>query len=158
MEKPDLSSCSIARSARVIGDEWILIVLRELFRGPQRFDVLQKRTGAATNILTNRLKRLVDSGLAVKQLYQERPPRYAYALAPAGLALFPVLIELMRFGQDWLPVDTPPSFRLRHLACGKFTRPGQQCSECGGPIALGQVQLVEVEAESPAGDRTAPAC
>jgi DNA-binding HxlR family transcriptional regulator len=145
MKTPELTSCPVARTAHIIGDEWVVLVLRELFRGPQRFDDLQKGSGAATNILTNRLKRLIEAGLVTKKLYQERPPRFVYKLTPAGLALFPVLIELMRYGSEWLPSDKPPPHRLRHKDCGKITRPGQTCSECGGPITLRTVELAEVE-------------
>jgi DNA-binding HxlR family transcriptional regulator len=66
-------TCPIVRTALLVGDEWILLVVRSLFRGAQRFDDLQKQTGAATNILTNRLTRLIDAGIVVKTPYQERP-------------------------------------------------------------------------------------
>jgi DNA-binding HxlR family transcriptional regulator len=145
-------SCPVARTARIIGDEWVVLVLRDLFRGPQRFDDLQKRTGAATNILTNRLKRLMDAELVAKKLYQERPPRYVYHLTRGGLALFPVLLELMRFGEDWLPSDMPAPSQLRHKDCGSFTRPGQACSACGGTLTLKNLEVVDVCSEVPAVD------
>lgn len=136
-------SCPIARTASIIGDEWIMLLLRELFRGPRRFDDLQKKTGAATNIVTARLNRMIEAGIVSKVPYQERPPRYVYQLTGAGAALFPVVMELMRYGQDWLPADTPPASKLMHLDCGKITRAGQACSECGQPIVLGNVRLIE---------------
>jgi len=151
MKTPD-TSCPIARTARIIGDEWVLLVLRELFREPQRFDDLQKRTGAATNILASRLKRLVEAGLVEKEPYQARPLRYAYQLTRRGLALFPALLELMRFGMEWLPVDTPPPFRLVHADCGKMTLPGQVCTACGRPVKLGNVRMLPAE---PAADTCA---
>lgn len=134
-------SCPIARAASMIGDEWVLLVLRELFSGPKRFDDLQKRTTAATNILTNRLKRMVDAGVVSKQAYQEHPPRFNYQLTEAGIGLFPLVIELMRYGHEWMPCDEPPPFRLRHLDCGKVTRAGQVCSECGKPVTIRNVKL-----------------
>jgi len=143
VKTPESTSCPVARTAHVIGDEWVMLVLRELFRGPQRFDDLQKRSGAATNILTNRLKRLMEAGLVTKKLYQERPQRYIYKLTPAGLGLFPVLMELARYGLQWLPSDKPPPDRLRHKDCGRITLPGQTCSECGGRIVLGNVELAD---------------
>lgn len=136
-------SCPIVRTALLIGDEWVLLVLRSLFRGAQRFDDLQKQTGAATNILTNRLNRLIEGSLVVKVPYQERPVRYKYELTRSGYGLFPVLLELMRYGDEWLPSDEAPPMRLRHKDCGKLTKPGQICSECGGPIKLGNVTLEE---------------
>lgn len=136
-------TCPIVRTALLLGDEWILLVVRSLFRGAQRFDDLQKQTGAATNILTNRLTRLIESGIVAKTPYQERPVRYKYTLTKAGLGLFPVIMELMRFGEEWLPnADAQPA-RLFHTPCGKLSKPGQTCSECGEPITVGTVKLVE---------------
>lgn len=145
-EKPGAPlTCPIVRSARLIGDEWILLVLRSLFRGAQRFDDLQKQTGAATNILCKRLTRLMDDGVVTKVPYQERPLRYRYELTKAGLALFPVLLELMRYGNEWLPNTDAPPARLYHTDCGNLSEPGQSCSECGQPLWLGNVKLVEQE-------------
>ena len=141
MKPSDPVACPIGRAARLIGDEWILLVLRELFKGPQRFDDLQKKTMAATNILTNRLNRMIDAGIVSKLPYQERPPRFNYRLTKAGLSLFPVLIELWRFGEDWMPCDQSPPFRLRHLECGKITRIGQTCSECGQSLTTRNVMM-----------------
>ncbi|OWW21237.1 winged helix-turn-helix transcriptional regulator [Noviherbaspirillum denitrificans] len=152
MEKPDKSkkpcaplTCPIVRSVLLIGDEWVLLVLRALFRGAHRFDELQKQTGAATNILSNRLGRMVEGGLVVKIPYQERPVRYKYELTPSGIALFPVVLELMRWGDDWLPNKDAPPMRLLHTECGKLSRPGQSCSECGKPITIENVRLLDVE-------------
>lgn len=134
-------SCPVVRAALLLGDEWILLALRALFRGPQRFDDLQKQTGAATNILTTRLNRLIEAGIVEKTPYQERPVRYKYRLTKSGLGLFPVLIELMRFGDEYLPSAEVAPMRLRHADCGKLSKPGQTCSECGKPITIRNVTL-----------------
>lgn len=136
-------TCPIVRTALLLGDEWIMLVVRALFRGAQRFDDLQKQTGAATNILTNRLHRMVEAGIVTKVPYQERPVRYKYELTSAGLGLFPVIMELMRYGDEWLPCDDASPARLFHTSCGKLSKPGQTCSECGKPLAVGNVKLVE---------------
>lgn len=144
-------TCPIVRSARLIGDEWVLLVLRALFSESHRFDDLQKRTGAATNILTTRLNRLIDAGVVTKIPYQERPVRYRYELTKAGLALFPVVLELMRYGNEWLCEGESPTL-LRHVDCGKLTKPGQTCSECGKPLLLGHVKIEEsVQGDQAAG-------
>jgi DNA-binding HxlR family transcriptional regulator len=141
-------TCPIVRSAHLIGDEWVLLVLRSLFRGSQRFDDLQKQTGAATNILTNRLTRLIEAKVVAKTPYQERPLRYKYELTDVGKGLFPVVLELMRFGNEWLPREDCAPMVLLHTECGKLTKPGQTCSECGGPLVLGKVRLLEPDAEA----------
>src|SRR5947209_4594137 len=142
MKSAATNPCPIGRAASLLGDDWILLVLRELFAGPQRFDDLQKKTSAATNILTNRLKRMIDAGIVSKVAYQDRPQRFNYQLTKAGYGFFPVLMELARFGEEWMPCAEPAPFRLRHLDCGKFTRPGQTCSECGQPVTIRNVARV----------------
>lgn len=134
-------TCPIVRSVRLIGDEWVLLVLRALFGGAHRFDELQKQTGAATNMLTDRLGRLVDAGLVAKSPYQQNPVRYKYELSPSGLDLFPVVLELMRWGNQWLSCEETPPVTLYHTECGKLTPPGQQCAECGKPLTIHNVRM-----------------
>ena len=146
-------SCPLARTAHLIGDEWILLILRELFKRPHKFDELQKASGAATNILTNRLQRLLDIGIIKKQPYQERPVRYQYQLARAGYAMLPMLLEMMRYSEEYFPGDDEAPNRLRHLECGEITRPGQHCSHCGAPLNTRNLRLepnVSSEAEATA--------
>jgi DNA-binding HxlR family transcriptional regulator len=131
----------MARAANLLGDEWTMLILRELFKGPAKFDELQKRSKAATNILTKRLARMIEAGIVEKIPYQERPPRFSYRLTKAGLGLLPVALELMRYAEQWMPSELePPSF-LRHTGCGKITRAGQHCSECGEALSLKNLHL-----------------
>ena len=122
------SACPIGRAAHLIGDEWIMLLLRELFQGPQKFDELQKKTGAATNILSNRLGRMIAAGILAKVMYQERPP-------------LPIALELMRYAEEWMPSELCSPLQLRHTTCGKLTRAGQVCSECGEPITIKTARL-----------------
>lgn len=139
-------ACPLARAASLVGDEKIMLALRELFKGPQRFDELQKNTGAATNILSNRLARMIEAGIVAKQQYQERPARFDYRLTKAGYALFPVLLELWRYAEDWMPCEERAPSRLRHVECGQLTRPGQHCSECGAALTTRNVRMEKAEA------------
>lgn len=136
-----LQACPVARTAKIIGDEWILLILRELFKRPQKFDELQKATGIATNILTSRLKRMMEAAIVEKLPYQERPLRFTYKLTKAGLGLLPLTLEMMRYGEQWLPCDQPSPLILRHLGCGEITKAGQVCSECGEPLHLKNLRL-----------------
>ena len=131
----------MARAAGLLGDEKILLILRALFRGSHRFDDLRKSTGAATNILSNRLARMIDTGIVAKLQYCDRPARYEYRLTKAGVALFPTLMALWRFGEDWMPSTEPAPWTLRHTDCGKLTRPGSACSECDGALTPRNVSV-----------------
>jgi DNA-binding HxlR family transcriptional regulator/peroxiredoxin len=93
---PD-STCSIAHALSVVGDQWSLLVVREVAGGVQHFEDLQRELGISRRTLSERLGWLVDGGVLERRLYQEHPPRFAYHLAAAGRGLLPVLIAL----QDW---------------------------------------------------------
>ena len=82
----------------MIGERWTLLVLREAFLGVRRFEQLQRHTGMARNILSDRLNTLVAHGILRRELYQERPQRYEYRLTERGLDLYPVLLSLMDWG------------------------------------------------------------
>ena len=141
-------ACSVARTVSVIGDRWTLLILRDCFLRVRRFEEFQARLGVTRPILASRLRKLVKDFVLAKVPYQERPPRFNYRLTKAGLALFPLLIEMMRYGDEWLASTEPNTLRLRHLDCGKITRPGQICSECGKPVTLKNVVMENVTVQN----------
>jgi DNA-binding HxlR family transcriptional regulator len=86
--------CALARGLDVIGDRWILLIVRELLGGPRRYsELLYGLPGVATNLLADRLRAMKDSGLLVK----EDDDRYA--LSPRGEALRDVLFAIGRWAQ-----------------------------------------------------------
>ena len=86
--------CPIARSLGRIGDSWSIMILRDAFAGFTRFDEFQKSSNVAPNILSRRLKELVDDGLLEKVCYSSTPPRYEYHLTPRGRDFRMVLLAL----------------------------------------------------------------
>lgn len=110
--------CSIQRSLDVLGDRWTILIMRDAFRGIRRFDEFRRDLDIARPVLTDRLHRLVDAGVLVKRQYCERPPRFEYRLTEKGAALSPTLVALMRWGDDWLSEDGPPTV-LVHDTCGQ---------------------------------------
>lgn len=93
--------CPIARSLGRIGDSWSMIILRDAFAGFTRFDEFQKSTNVAPNILSRRLKELVDDGLLEKVSYSSTPPRYEYHLTQLGRDFRPVLLALAEWGNSY---------------------------------------------------------
>ena len=87
--------CPIARSLGRIGDSWSIMILRDAFAGFTRFDEFQKSSNVAPNILSRRLKALVDDGLLEKVCYSSTPPRYEYHLTPRGRDFRMVLLALV---------------------------------------------------------------
>lgn len=98
------SRCSIARSLDLVGDKWTLLIVRDLmWHGKATFQALQRsEERVPSNILSSRLKRLVELGLVEKAPYQDRPVRHCYALTEAGRSLEPVLLSLMAWGHGRL--------------------------------------------------------
>ncbi|HEY9236331.1 MULTISPECIES: winged helix-turn-helix transcriptional regulator [Phenylobacterium] len=126
--------CSVARSVAVIGDRWTLMILRDCFLGVRRFEGFQERLGISRTIIADRLKLLTDEGVLYRSQYQERPPRHEYRLTEKGLALYPVILAIVHWGdQHYAGAEGPPML-LRHKACGCDFHAVQTCSECGEPV------------------------
>ena len=90
--------CPIARSLERVGEWWSILILRDASLGLTRFDEFQESLGIAPNILTRRLKVLVEAGLLERRRYSERPPRDEYVLTQAGRDFRPVLWALLAWG------------------------------------------------------------
>src|ERR1700751_5102374 len=90
--------CPIARSLERVGEWWSILILRDASLGLRRFDEFQESLGIPPNILTRRLKALVEAGLLERRRYSERPPRDEYVLTQAGRDFRPVLWALLAWG------------------------------------------------------------
>ncbi len=109
------TNCPVARSLDAIGDWWSLLIIRDAFRGRRRFGAFQKSTGAAKNILTTRLRGLVDYGVMEMVPASDGSAYQEYVLTEKGLDLFPVVIALWQWGEKHFfePGETPPVLRDR---------------------------------------------
>ncbi|MER5310588.1 helix-turn-helix domain-containing protein [Streptomyces sp. NPDC002773] len=122
--------CSIADTLALVGEKYALLVLREVSLGVRRFDRIARNTGAPRDILTARLKRLVEAGVLEKVPYSERPQRFEYRATAAGEELQPVLVSLMAWGDRHLNAEARPIV-LEH-ECGEVLSPRLVCAHCGG--------------------------
>lgn len=131
-EAPDDTLCPVAHSTSLIGDKWSILVVRELLLGQSRFQDLQAQTGATSQMLAARLKRLEADGLVARETYSERPRRYAYRLTEKGAHLKPVILALRAWGEQWCkPQDGPPATRMFHRTCGAELELDGHCPTCG---------------------------
>jgi DNA-binding HxlR family transcriptional regulator len=135
-------SCSLARTLELAGDWWSPLIVRDLFLGVGRFDDLAEDLGISRNLLTRRLKLLVENGIVSKRLYQSRPRRYEYVLTAAGLDLVPALLALTAWGDRWAGLKEGRPMLFRHEPCGHFFEPNVTCSECGGEIEADAVAVL----------------
>lgn len=100
----DPRTCSIAGALEALGDAWSILVLRELFYGVHRFNDIQNVLGISRSVLTDRLARLVEIGVARTEPYQEPGDRVRkqYRLTRKGVRLLPVIVSLMEWGDEYL--------------------------------------------------------
>ncbi|HEU5353142.1 MAG TPA: helix-turn-helix domain-containing protein [Actinocrinis sp.] len=148
-QKPVDPACPVARTVDIIGDRWSLLIIRDAFDGVRRFSQFQRSLGIAKNILTTRLRDLVDAGvLRVEQ--PESGGYQQYALTEKGLDLFDLVISLRQWGEKhaFAPgerysvlVDAATDEPIPHLT---YTTPG------GGRIESARTRVRKL----PSGRRT----
>ena len=98
------SRCPVSCILEIVGDKWTLLVVRDLLFGNHTFKELQASPEKIpSNILSDRLKRLEKSGLLRRELYQERPKRYAYYLTEKGKDLEQVMLSLIVWSNKYIP-------------------------------------------------------
>lgn len=131
---------NVARALTVVGDRWAFLLIREAFFGVRRFDVMLGHLGVATNVLANRLQRLVEMGIFERQLYSSRPERYEYRMTPKGLELYPSVLMLMRYGDEHFAGPAGPPLLVTHRPCGHRLSPCLTCSGCGLEVGVGDTE------------------
>ncbi len=118
--------CPAARTLEIVGDRWTLLIIRDLIGGPRRFVELQASlAGAAPNLLSERLKRLLQAGVIAQD-----GARTPYALTDAGRELAPVVVGLFTWGVRHLGSEV----ELRHRACGTSVDVRIWCPACEEPV------------------------
>ncbi len=115
----DKQVCSVARALSVVGERWTMLIIRDAFLGTRRFDQFQANLGITRHRLSERLGKLVEQGVLVKVPYHDRPVRYEYRLTRKGLGLYPVLMSLARWGDEWMDKGEGAPLEYVHHNCGK---------------------------------------
>src|ERR1700722_6013744 len=111
--------CSVARAMDAIGDRWSILLLREAYYGTRRFDEFQYYVGLASNILSTRLKKLVDAGIMTRVPLPEHTGRYEYVLTEKGRDFFPTYLALKKWGDDWLAEPAGPQVVFNDRGSGR---------------------------------------
>jgi len=132
--------CSVAQCLEVIGEWWTMLIVRDAFLGVRRFDDFQARLGISRNVLTQRLRHLVDHGVLERVLYSEHPPRHEYRLTDKGRDLWPVLTAMRQWGDAWEAPDGPPLL-VEHRGCGHALDAVMTCATCGHRLGPRDVQV-----------------
>jgi len=100
--------CPIARCSELLAERWTLLLLRELFVGPQRFSDLRRRLpGLSSSVLAQRLAALEERGLIRQRALPPPAASRVYELDEHGRALWPVMAEMVRWGMRFLLPAVP---------------------------------------------------
>ncbi|CAI3116410.1 putative HTH-type transcriptional regulator [Acinetobacter calcoaceticus] len=91
--------CPVARCVNLIGDRWSLLIVRDAFDGMRRFGDFQRSLGVARNILSDRLRKLVDADVLEMQDASDGTAYQEYVLTAKGESLFPVVVALRQWGE-----------------------------------------------------------
>ncbi len=152
-----LRASGAARTLDLLGDAWILRLLRSMFRGERRFSGFLADLGISRAVLTDRLDRLSTAGLVDK--HGAAGSHAEYRLTESGLDFWTVLLAMWQWEARWgtgvaaraLAHDRPRP-TLVHLSCGHSTDPVAGCACCGQAVTA-----FDTRGESVAGAAQAPA-
>ncbi len=99
------SECTVSYGLDIFGDKWTLLIIRDMALEQKRFykEFLQAKEGIATNILSDRLKRLEQNGIIRSQVYEQKKTQKEYFLTDKGKRLIPILLEIMAWSFDENP-------------------------------------------------------
>jgi DNA-binding HxlR family transcriptional regulator len=155
------SNCSLALALDAIGEWWSMLIIRDFFigRGQRRFEQLRESLGISRNILTERLRTLLEAGVIERVPLQEGGRRCAYVLTRKGLDLGPTLVAMTQWGDRWRECKHERMLTIRDRRGGEEIAPMSVRARDGRELKLadlaftvstpeGEVELTEWPLES----------
>lgn len=131
----------LAQGLAIFGDKWSIEIVVAAFMRVRSFGGFQTHTGISTNILADRLSRLVALGI-LRQTTTDQPGRTGvYQLTDSGMALYPILLAIQAWADEWLPDRLRSPIRLKHTPCGQALRLDLVCDECGELMTRGNASF-----------------
>ena len=102
MEKIELPACPVETTLTLIGNKWIVLILRDLMTVTKRFGELKKSIGSISQkVLTAQLRQMEHSGLLTRTVFAEVPPHVEYTLTDLGYSLKPILDVMWHWGEQY---------------------------------------------------------
>ena len=118
---PELKSCPIETTFRIVGKRWTILIIREIFRGNTQFNrFMENIEGITPKVLTERLRELERLGIVRRRIVSEYPVRVEYSLTDMGKGFEPILLSAASFSMKYMPKTvfrdgrsrTPPEINL----------------------------------------------
>ena len=155
---PALRESGASRAIAVLGDAWVLRILRTAFRGARRFGDFLRELDVSRAVLSDRLERMLADGLFDK-CSAPSSAHAEYRLTPRALELWTVLIGMWRWERDWGTGQDParglaqdhPRARLIHKGCGSSMTPQYVCGHCAGVVSPFDTEAMAVPVSDAAG-------
>jgi DNA-binding HxlR family transcriptional regulator len=123
-------ACSLARTLEITGERWTLLIIRDAFWGVRRFTDFTDHLRIPRAVLASRLQTLTAAGLMTRVPGQRH---LDYELTGQGTALWPAILSLMSWGDDYCAPDGPRRL-FRHAADGGQVDRWTRCDTCGKPV------------------------
>ncbi|QUN30879.1 helix-turn-helix transcriptional regulator [Cupriavidus sp. KK10] len=136
--------CPVAHASAVLGERWVILILREAYYGATRFEEFERRLGIASNILSARLQAMTDHGLLIRRPI-EGSTRCAYFLSDSARDFLPTYLSLKAWAERWVaePKRRAKLFVDKHtgneIVAPPLTRPD------GSPIPFEDVQVIDAQ-------------
>ena len=101
---PELKSCPIETTFRIIGKKWTVLIIREILRGHKQFNrFMGNIVGITPKVLTERLRELERLGIIKREIISEYPIRIEYSLTEIGRGIEPVMLSAASFSMKYMP-------------------------------------------------------
>jgi DNA-binding HxlR family transcriptional regulator len=101
---PELKSCPIETTFRIIGKKWTVLIIREILRGHKQFNrFMENIIGITPKVLTERLRELERHGIIKREIISEYPIRVEYSLTDIGRGFEPVMLSAASFSMKYMP-------------------------------------------------------
>jgi len=125
----------------IVGDKWTIEFLVIVFLRISNFVEMQSVSGASSNILSDRLTRLLRLGLLRQTTADEEGRTGSYRITEKGIAFYPVLLALQAWADEWLPDRLRSPLPLRHRPCGHTLQLAAACNTCGEVITAEEIDF-----------------
>jgi DNA-binding HxlR family transcriptional regulator len=135
------NACPIARSMEAIGDCWSMLIIRDAMMGLRRFSEFQKDLGLARNILAARLRALVADGILQMEPASDGSAYQDYVLTPKGRAVFPIMVALRQWGEDFAFAPGEHTNIMVDRKTGKRVSKLELRAADGRPLSVGDTEI-----------------
>jgi DNA-binding HxlR family transcriptional regulator len=137
----DTANCSLGRAVELVGQPWVVLILREIVWGVRRFSDMQAHMGVSKSVLSDRLDHLVEHGVLERRDYQEpgQRKRFEYHLTEKGADLYPVLTALRQWGDKYLTGPEGPQSLITHVGCGARVHAKLRC-DAGHEVPVDELE------------------